>query len=383
MKINEITEKLIGKNIDLPRNSKKMINRRVLEIIAPDTRLGASKDKINQLFNRFYATKARVPHSLNNAQAIIEELEKIKLNLSEINPIYYDNHLLEIVNDLQPGDILVRKYHENNPNLICDMQNLFGKQGYREAYKCSHLAIYLGEINGDYWVAEATMPNGIVPQMRRVRINDPRFELKEKNQYIIIRKRNRIEAREAARLAENYVTKLLPESEKVITEEEFNGSLKYSLVEAVRSIWRSPRLGFFGKHRLLKYYSDYKNGIAFEYLGRNRAFFCSQFALIMESMAELNKSPKFQEFIQAHPMPLKYDGTKEGIQLKLSKLWYSVRKGVWARWMTFKYSHQIEQSVSTKLDALRTNPQQALIYMMDHSEQYEVVGIVTRRKDYR
>jgi hypothetical protein len=382
MKIKDIAHELIGNDVQLTNQSKKRICERILEITAPDTRAGVSKDKMIQLFQRFYQDKAKGPQELKSSDSIIKELETIKLDIGDISPIYYENSLLEVVKDLKPGDIIIRKYHEDHPNPICDAQKFFHQDGYREAFKCSHLALYLGEINGDYWVAEASMPHGDEPQMRRVKINDSHFDLKEKNQYLVMRRKDQDEAKEAARLAKNYVVKMLPETEKPLEEGESENALKYTIIEATRSLWHSNRLGFFGKHRLFKYYSDYKNGIAFEYMGKNRAFFCSQFALIMESMAELNKSRDFQDFIKKHPMPEKYDETKKGFALEMSKLWYSIRKGAWSRWMSFRYGNEIEKCVKTKLDALRTSPQEALIYMLDHKDQFEAVGLITHRKDY-
>ena len=145
---------------------------------------------------------------------VVNEVENLKLKLSDIPQLEYTDDLGELVGHLKPGDFLVRKYHEENDNLICDLQHFFHAEGYREAYKCSHLAIYLGEIGGSHWIAEASMPHDGEPEIRRVKIDDPRFNSKLKNQYIIIRNKDQETAKEAARLATNYAIKLLPAEKK-------------------------------------------------------------------------------------------------------------------------------------------------------------------------
>lgn len=380
VKSSDLTKALIGNNIKLSSSSLGLIKRRIIEITSPDSRKGLSLNKIKKLFHNYHENTAT--KEFNSEKTILETLEKIKLDLSKIKPIYFQNSLLEIVNELRPGDIIARKYHEDNPNIICKMQQVFSNKGYREAYKFSHLAIYLGEINGDHWIGEASMPHEHDAQIRRIKIDDPRFELKEKNQYIVFRRNNEQEAKETARLAKNYTIKLLPKTEREAKKEDNEGTLKYNLLEAVRSLFHSSALDYLGHHRLLKYYSDYKNGIPFEYLGEKRGFFCSHFAFIMESMSELNKSEKFQKFLKKHPMPHKYDEKKTGIALRMSKLWYSVRKGFWSRYVAINYGKKINKYLTTKLDALRTTPQAAINYMMDHKQDYSVVGLITREKDY-
>ncbi|MBX9703678.1 MAG: hypothetical protein K2X39_05950 [Silvanigrellaceae bacterium] len=382
IKMGDLAQALVGRDTKLSKKSEALIEQRIWEITAPHTLRVALKEKIEQLFDRYYEDKSLAPESFKTTSTIIEELEKIKLDLSDIKPLYYENSLLEVVKNLQPGDIIAKKYHEDNFNPICLAQQIFSKEGYREASKFSHLALFLGEINGEYWIAEATIPHGGEAQIRRIRLDDSRFGLIEKNQYLVIRPKNLDVAKETARLGKKYTIKLLPTTEQKTTQADIEGQLKYGMIEAARSLWHSAHLGHFGKHRIFKYYSDYKNGVAFEYLGNKRTFFCSQFAMLMESLSELNNNKEFQTFIEKHPVPLKYDENKTGIALKLSKLWYSIRKGVWSRVMTIKYGDEIEKLVQTKLDPLRTNPQEAIIYMMDHKDQYEAVGLITHRSDF-
>lgn len=177
-------------------------------------------------------------------------------------------------------------------------------------------------------------------------------------------------------MAQNYAIKLLPAGEKEISETDAVASFEYTYFEALRSLYHSPSLGFYGRHRLLKYYADYHNEIPFEYLGGKKAFFCSHFAMIMESMAEMNTSEKFQDFWENHPAPVYQEGGG-----KISDIWYSIRKGIWARWMSFWHAKEIDDCVTTKLDALRTSPQDAVNYMMTREDQFEVVGLINHTGD--
>jgi hypothetical protein len=86
LKTKEIAQELIGKNVLLPKQSNNRICQRILEITAPDTRKGASQEKIRQLFNRFYSDKTQQP--LETSAALVNKFEEIKLDLSDIKPIY-------------------------------------------------------------------------------------------------------------------------------------------------------------------------------------------------------------------------------------------------------------------------------------------------------
>ena len=97
----------------------------------------------------------------------------------------------------------------------------------------------------------------------------------------------------------------------------------------------------------------------------------------MESMAEMNKSDKFQDFWKAHPAPVYH---KDGG--KIADLWYSIKKGIWSRWLSFWYAKEINASVSTQLDALRTSPQAAVNYMFGHKDAFEVVGMINHKGDF-
>lgn len=385
VKLSDVSKVLLGDTAQkqLSKKGKTLVNQRILEITDPDSRKPLSINKLRDLFAKFNADKNAIPNQLNNEKAIVNELEKIKLDMSEMPQLFFDKSLEEIADQLKPGDFIGRKWHEDNANIIPSTQKFFYQSGWREAYKFSHIAVYLGkDLEGKHWVAEATMPHGNESQIRRIRLDDPRLNLKEKNQYFIVRNKNPELAEECARLTRRYVVKLLPENEKPATVADKIGSLQYNLFEAIRSMYRSSKLKFYGTHRLLKYYADYKNKIPFEYLGKTRGLFCSHFAIIMESIAEMNKSPKFQEFLKKHPIPKMYDETKKGLALKMAKFGYSIRKGIWSRQMAYMYGKEIRNSVTTHLDALRTSPQSTINYMLNHKDQFQVIGLVNHRGDY-
>ena len=66
----------------------------------------------------------------------------------------------------------------------------------------------------------------------------------------------------------------------------------------------------------------------------------------------------------------------------MSKLVYSIKKGIWSRWLSFWYKNEIRDSVTTHLDLLRTSPQNAVNYMLDNKNDFAPVGFVTHDKDY-
>lgn len=381
VKVDELAKELFKTDRIVQPKTYNILKDRILEISGPDDRMPLSAQKLKKLFDRYSFDKNNNPDLFKSEADVLMEMDKLKIEMSEIPHLFFQGSLAEIISQLKPGDIFVRDYDESHDNIICNLQKFFYSPGWRDSHKCSHLAIYLGEINGKYWIGEASMPHGDEAQIRRIQIDDPRFNLKNKTKYLIFRKKNTEEARESARLASRYTIKLEPEAVRPPTESE-RETLKYTYFEATRSLFQSPTMGYFARQRLLKYYSDYKNGIPFEYLGNDRAFFCSNFAIVMESLAEMNKSPKFQEFIKKHPIPAKYDDKLTGIRLKISKVWYSIRKGLWSRWFALANTKELKDSVTTHLDLLRTSPKSAVNYMMYHKDQFEVVGLAARESDF-
>lgn len=157
VKIKDIVKELIGPQTPLTKKSREILTHRILEITDEDTRNPLSEEKLKTLFTRYFNDQAKDPSRLLTEKGIISEIEKLKQEITEIHKLEYSDNLSEIVSSLKPGDFLIRKYHEDHSNIICNIQKFFHSPGYRESYKCSHLALYLGEIDGKHWVAESCM----------------------------------------------------------------------------------------------------------------------------------------------------------------------------------------------------------------------------------
>lgn len=382
VKKRDLMRALIGDELKISSKKRNRIHRRILEIIDPDSRIPASETGLKKLFAAYY--KKNQDHHIKTANDVIHELEQLKQDesITDIPQITYKDSLKEIVGHLKPGDIFARKYHEDNPNPICVLQRIFHSEGYRESYKCSHIATYLGEIDGEFWIAEASTPHGTEPQIRRLRIDDPRFASKIKNQYFVFRNRDEKIGKEAAKFAKEYARLMkMPNEEKTERDLENEDPFNYTFFEGIRSMYHSPTLGMYGRHRALKYYADYVNNVDFHYITGKRRFFCSHFSMTAEAFGEMSRSEDFQEFIKLHPPPKGFDSNKKGIALLADKLIYSLKKGVWSRWNAMVHAKEIGDCFQTKLDFLRTSPQNVVQYLLDDKEHYEIVGIVSHEGD--
>lgn len=374
--LNKITKGLFGDQV-LTYKNKTLIHRRILEIIHPDTRVAACSDRIKELFFRIH----HLQKNFTSAKDIVTSLEILKQDMSITPKIYYNKSLLEFKDVLKPGDILVRKYHEDHPNIICTCQNLFKTKGYREAYKCSHLALYVGEMQGCAWIAEASIPEGKDIQVRRIKLDDSRFLPKNKNEYLLFRRKDQSLAQESARLAKNYAVKMLPKKERKPTALDQKKTLRFNSIEAIRSLWHSSKLQTLGLYRNLKCYSDYHNKIPFEYLGKKRKFFCSHFVITMQSLAEMKKSAALQSLLKKHPPPKKYNEKLKGSSLKIAKLWYSIKKEFWALGLAIRHKKELKNSFKNQLDALRSAPHKVVNYMLNNKDQFEFIGTILKRGD--
>lgn len=376
LRLNDLVQGIVGDNENIGNLGRKDIARAILEIVKPDTRKAATESKVHDLFLHYF-DNSKYRSYPKSSSFITGELEKMKMFMSDVPPMFFKDNLKEIVKDLKPGDIFFKRVHHSHFNPVVVGQGVLRVSGDREAYKLSHQFIYLGEVNGEYWIAESTTPHEGEAELRRIRIDDPRLKLEPKDQYVVLRRKDEEIAKKSAEIAKNYCLKIDPE--EGIYGGEVEGSVKYAFVHAIRSIWHSSNLGYFGKLRLVRYYTDLKNGCPFTYLGEKRGFFCSHFATIVQTLAELDGNKEFKEFLDKENMPKK-DSNEGGVGKP--DLWYSLRKGVWSHWMVIKHYTKLGEFVKTKLDAFRTTPQDSLIYMMDHSEDYTPVGVITRVGDY-
>ncbi|HEV8053019.1 MAG TPA: hypothetical protein VGP47_11045, partial [Parachlamydiaceae bacterium] len=176
---NKLVKNLIGENAGHAK--VKRVTEKILEIVNPYTREKISTSALKKCYNS-------VAHQSGSFEEGLNRLEAVKNQNPIFNQLFYEQNISEVGDQLQPGDIIARKYHEDNPNPICDLQKFFRKPDFRESYKHSHLAIYLGKnSDGKHWVAEASLPHANEPQIRRLQLDDERFSLKDKNQYVVIR----------------------------------------------------------------------------------------------------------------------------------------------------------------------------------------------------
>jgi hypothetical protein len=380
LSLSQVTEALFGP-VALPCKSRALIHKRILEIVNPDTRLAAPAARVEELFCRIHNLKKLEPQAFSTAEEITTGLELLKLEMANGPHFSYDEDLSELKQILQPGDILVRKYHEDHSNIICTAQHFFRTKGLREAYKCSHLALYVGEMQETPWIAEATYPDGNDVQVHRIKLDDPRFQTKNKNQYLIFRNKDSVLAQESARLAKNYAVKMLPRTERTSTPKDQKRTFRFNSIEAIRSLWHSSKLNIMGAFRHLKIFADYHNKIPFEYLGKRRKFYCSHFVITMQALAEMKTNSQLKSFFEKHPPPKKYNETLKGTALKIAKLWYSIKKELWAFWMAICHHKELKKAFQAHLDPLRTAPHKVVNYMLDHKEQFEFVGTISRSGD--
>lgn len=369
---NHLAEKLAGQNCSLSKINR--ITEKILEIINPYTRDTVNTADLKKCYEQV--------GQQNSFESALNKLEAIKNQNPLFNQLYYEKNISEVGEELQAGDIIIRKYHEDNPNPICDLQKLFRRPDFRESYKHSHLAIYLGKNSkGKHWVAEATLPHGNEPQIRRLQLDDERFALKDKNQYVVIRNQDSEVARETASMAKRYAVKMLPKAESPSVQDDGNTGYKYNHFDALRSLWHSHKFDFFAKQRVFKYYSDHSNKVPFQYITDKRNMYCSQFAFLSIQMAEAEKSEVFQDIIKNNPPPVSNENKyKNGIAKFFARISYVVRRAFWARSMTFKYSGKMDEAFKTRVDFLRTSPQDAVNHLLVNNRHYKVVGVINKQK---
>lgn len=369
---HHLVKALLGENADLSKMNQ--IVEKILEVVNPFTQQKVTLTDLKQCYEM-------VAHQTETYESCIDKLESIKKQLHPVNQFTYEKDLSELGEILQPGDIIVRKYHEDNANPICTLQKIFRKSAYREAYKFSHVAIYLGKkSDGKYWVAEASLPKDNDPQIRRLQIDDEKFNLKDKNQYLVIRNANHEVAKETARIANLYALKMLPVKEALSNVQDRESSVKYNHFEALRSLWHSNKFDYFAKQRIFKYYSDYSNKIPFQYITDKRKLFCSQFSFLSIQMAEAKKSEVFQEIMSENPPPANNENQYTGIAKFFAKVSYVVRRAFWSRMMAIKYSQKMDQAFTTKVDFLRTTPQDTVNYLLVNNNNYKAVGFINKSK---
>jgi hypothetical protein len=241
--------------------------------------------------------------------------------------------------------------------------------------------MYLGKEEGEPWVAEASMPHGKDPQVRRLKLDDERFKLADKNQYLIFRNTDSESANEAAELAKKFAVKMLPENQEIKNEGigEKLYAFKYNFIEAARSLWHSQKFDYFAKQRLFKYFADYHNNVPFQYIFAKRNFFCSEFVLLCCQLAELKKNKSFTHLIEKNPPPQSSENKYRGFLKLIARICYVFKRAFWCRYMAIKYSRAMDKIIKTKLDFLRSTPQDVVNYMMrEDPDHYRPMFMVNK-----
>lgn len=320
---------------------------RILEVVQPILGKKISLSSLRQL--------ERETRGASSVEQLIERIETIR-----------DRHLPKfslqdetLLNTLKPGDLIFRKYHEEIPNPICKLQKFFkglicGKKE-REGHKYSHVAMYVGK--GE--IAEASMPHGKDPHVRVLKLTDARFALIPKNQYRIVRPTDSQQGAKAAEVFRSFAV----DGSSSTTDES---GLKYTYIEAVRSLWHFSSFGYFAKQRYLKYYADYIDQVTPTQIIEPRRLFCSNAVAMAYQIADgLNDKPKSLKQIVGDP-PTKAK----------TPLLRALVRGIWSRFHAIVHRKELNQFVKLQYDALRSSPQDMRNYVLRNPEQFKDLAIV-------
>lgn len=325
---------------------------RILEVINPIIGDKIRLSKIRQLEQEIASADLEPKQGRSSLDRLIEKLETIRDRRFTRMPL--DMEKLSRV--LKPGDLIFRKYHEDNPNPICTLQKLFkgiiqGKKE-REGHKYSHVAMYVG--NGE--IAEASMPHGNEPQVRILKLRDSRFALKAKNQYRVVRPTDAVHAQKSAKVFRSFA---------VVAEEGVDSErgLKYTYLEALRSLWHSASFGYFAKQRYLKYYADYVDGMRPTQVTLPRHLFCSH-AVGMACQIADGLTRNIKQIVGDPPTKIKNSFLR------------ALVRGLWSRYHAIVHRKELDAQVKTQYDPFRSSPQDMRNYVLRHPEQYRELLII-------
>ncbi|MCE5316479.1 MAG: hypothetical protein LLG04_03830 [Parachlamydia sp.] len=340
-----------GQGSELQNTAMKSdrVKDRVLEVLNPVLNKTIRLSKIQE-------TAKKIGSKPSSSEQLIAKLEEIrdrhlpKLNLN-------DPKLKDV---LKPGDIIFKKYHEDNPSIICKMQKLFkaiivGKKE-REGHKFAHAAMYVG--NGE--VAEAVTPHGKDPQVRVLRLDDPRFALIAKNEYRIVCPSDEQLGAKAALVFRSFSRSIQPSTEPKTTRIK---ALKYNFIEAARSLWHPSNFDYFARQRYLKYHADYADGATPTQIIMPRRLFCSYAVSLAYQVADgltvREKGPKTLEAIVGTPP------TRIG-----NPIIRTIVRAIWSRYHAIVNRKAINNFVKVKYDAVRANPQDMRNFIIRHPQLF-------------
>lgn len=356
-------------SISISADKSRRVSKRILEILNPVIGKDILVSKIHELAE--VIQKQQTIQTTQDVDGLIEKLEEIRDKHLQFLPLV----LPLLKNVLKPGDMLFKKQYEDNKNPVCDAQRCF--QGFikgnkeREAYKFSHVAVYVG----DGQIAEAVTRKGTDPQVRVISLDDPHFALMKKNQYCVVRPTNKRLGKKAAKVFKSFATPFIPKDAAGDNlADEKKPALKYNYIEAARSLWHSTKFSYFAKQRYLKYYSDYADKLPPTQIISPRQLFCSYAVAMSYQIADAlvkRKTPpvRLKEIVGETP-------TKYG-----NRYIRAIVRGIWSRYHAIINGKALEQFVQLKFDALRMNPQDLRNYVLLHPEQFTNKYIIKNRSE--
>ncbi len=332
-------------------------------------------ETVQKVFNQF--RKQKVLDNLQDAETqaqaietIDARLEKIKLKNRNVKVLDYDVDTLK--QQLQPGDLIIKKIHEENHNSIVTAQKVqhFFLSGNkeREGMHYSHVAMYVG----DGKIAEAAWPSGNKDEIRIIGLEDKRFALPEegdlkRNEYLVVRMKDQDLAKRAVKVIKKIATELNPNEGDALPADQVT-TAKYSIKLAAKSLLFDRSFGLYAKYRYMKQYHDMKNGVPMDFM-KPQSFFCSYLIAYCLQVAEAKTVlPKLMD---------KEDRPAQGY----TSFGTALYRGIWARIKTWQNLYQLDKEVKIQLNAKRTSPQVFRNFVVNNPDMFEEKFLISRTKE--
>lgn len=329
---------------------------------------------IQNIFNKF--RKQKVLDNLENASTqeevieIIEaRLEKIQLKERNVKVIPYDVAILE--QQLQPGDLIFKKIHEENHNSIVTAQKvqyaLLSGNKDRAGMHYSHVVMCVG----DGKIAEAAWPSGKGDEIRIIKLEDTRFALPEtgdlsRNEYLVVRMTDQALAQKAIKVAKKIATELEPEDTD--SQADQTTPIRYSIPLAAKALLFDRSFGLYAKYRYMKQYHDSKkDGVPMDFMNP-QDFFCSYLIAYCLQVAEAKRI--LPKVISAEDLP------SEGF----TSFGTAIFRGIWARIKTWQNFSLLDKEVKIQLNAKRTSPQVFRNFVVNNPDMFEEKFLISRVK---
>jgi len=333
--------------------TSKKLRRLALEAIHPITTKPATIADLHSLFEHFRQSAllvrlheaTRVETSVEAAAKALEAAKGRHLDILEYNPS-------ELMYRLRPGDIFFKKQpHETWHPVVFGqwIASFFRRQDDREAYKFSHVAIYLG--NGK--IGEAT-PNHGDNEVRVVKLEDSRFALQPGSpiQYVVVRHTDPELARQAAEVAEQIATRNCDCAKKE--------GHQYTYRDAVFSSLLPHNFGPFARYRYIKQWLLDREGERPKDLIKEKDFFCSYYVAYALQVAEGQRV--MQEMIGRYDTP--------------SDLNDFISRGKWGYNRVIALWKKMNKEIKLAFDAKRVTPQDLINLVAKNPDSFRNVHVI-------